>query len=61
MGALRRRARAVRFKRGELTVEVESAAHLQELSSFTGESIKREANRILGDDRIRNVVFKLKR
>ena len=35
--ALARRARPVRFERGELVVEVDSAAHLQELSAFTGE------------------------
>jgi hypothetical protein len=61
IGSLGSHARAVRFDRGELIVEVESAAHMQELSSFTGEDYRRQANRILGDERIRKVVFKLKR
>ena len=45
------RARPVRFNFGELTVEVESSAHLHELQNFTGESYRCEANRLLGDDR----------
>jgi len=58
---LARRARAVRFQDGELLVEVESAAHLQELKSFTGERYRRLANEHLGRESIRRVVFKLKR
>jgi hypothetical protein len=59
--ALAGRARAVRFNRGELVVEVDSAAHLHELKSFTGEALRVEANRILESERIRKVVFKPKR
>jgi hypothetical protein len=58
---LGKRARAVAFRRGELVVEVESAAHLQELKTFTGEAYRIAANRSLGSERIRVVAFKLKR
>lgn len=58
---LARRARAVRFQHGELLVEVESATHLQELKSFTGERYRRLANERLGRESIQRVVFKLKR
>jgi hypothetical protein len=61
VGALGEHARAVRFARNELVVEVASAAHMHELRSFTGEDYRRQANRILGEERIRRVVFKLKR
>lgn len=55
------RARATRFQDGELLVEVSSAAHLQELSGFTGEELRRAANQRLGSERIRRVHFKLAR
>lgn len=58
--ALARRARAVRFQRGELVVEVGSAPHLAELESFTGETYRRAANAALGDERIQRVTFRLK-
>ena len=45
----------------DLLVEVESSAHLQELKQFTGEDFRRRANERLGRERIRRVVFKLKR
>ena len=51
----------MRFARGELLVEVESAAHFQELSSFTGEQYRVLANRRLGGEEIQKIVFKLKR
>ena len=57
---LARRARAVRFRDGELTVEVSSAAHLQELAGFTGEAYRVRANEILGAETIRRVHFKAK-
>jgi hypothetical protein len=41
-------------------VEVPSSAHLQELSSFTGEGYRRAANANLGSERITKVSFKLK-
>jgi hypothetical protein len=58
---LARRARPVRFARGELAIEVESAAHLHELANFTGENHRARANEILGKPEIRRVVFRLKR
>ena len=56
-----RHARAVRFSRGELHVEVDSAAHLHELSNFTGESFRELANARLRSEQIRRVHFQLKR
>lgn len=58
--ALAPHAKAVRFKGNELTVEVQSAAHHQELSSFTGEGYRRAANAQLGAETIRRVTFRLK-
>lgn len=55
------RARPVRFQFGELTVEVESSTHLHELQNFTGESYRAEANRQLGNERIKKVLYHLKR
>lgn len=57
---LARRARAVRFNRGELVVQVDSATHLQELQNFTGEQYRQQANRLLGDERIKSIAFRLK-
>lgn len=57
---LSRRARAVRFLRGELVVQVDSATHLQELQNFTGDTYRQQANRLLGDERIKSVAFRLK-
>jgi hypothetical protein len=58
---LARRARPVRFERGELFVEVDSASHFQELASFTGEGYRKRANARLPKPDIRRVVFRLKR
>jgi hypothetical protein len=58
--ALARRARPVVYRNGVLTVEVDSAAHLQELKGFTGEHYRVLANRHLGREEIHQVVFKLK-
>jgi hypothetical protein len=58
---LARRARPVRFTRGELCVEVESAAHLHELSNFSGERYREIANAKLGKPEIQRIVFRLKR
>ena len=55
-----RRAVPVRFRDGELLVEVESATHLSELKNFKGDGYRSRANQRLGDDVIRKVVFKLK-
>jgi len=58
---LSKRAHPVRFQSGNLTVEVESAAHMHELANFSGEPARRKANKILGAERIARVDFKLKR
>jgi len=55
------RARPVRFQDGVLEVAVKSAAHFQELSSFTGEGYRKAANRKLGGERIRKIEFRLER
>jgi predicted nucleic acid-binding Zn ribbon protein len=59
--ALAARARPVRFENGVLEVAVKSAAHLQELSTFTGEGYRKAANRKLGGERIRGIEFRLER
>ena len=59
--SLARRAIPVRFADGELVVEVESAAHLQELKNFTGDHYRALANARLGRTEIAQVVFRLKR
>ena len=58
---LAQRARPVAFQDGVLEVSVQSSAHLQELVSFTGEQYRTKANRKLGSERIRKVVFRLER
>lgn len=58
---LARRARPVRFERGELVVEVDSSAHFQELVAFTGEGFRERVNEILGEPGIRRMTFRLKR
>ncbi len=58
---LARRTRVVGFKNGELVVEVESAAHFQELKAFRGDECVQAANQILRAPRIRRASFRLKR
>ena len=62
---LARRAKPVRFERGDLVVEVDSAAHRQELDAFTGEGFRERANQLLaripGGPTIRRAIFRLKR
>ena len=58
---LANRAHATRFKDGVLLVEVQSAPHLAELKSFSGENLRRAANQRLGSARIRQITFQLKR
>ena len=55
------RARAVRFRDGELTVEVRASALLAELTGFTGEELRRAANARLGAERIARISFQLQR
>ena len=50
----------VRFRKDELTVEVDSATHLHELKNFTGETYRRKANDDLGSEKIRKIVFRLR-
>ena len=55
----------MRFTRGELVVEVDSAAHFHELESFLGRDIQARANQILrstnttGREEIRRLTFRL--
>lgn len=58
---LARHARPVRFERGELCVEVDSAVHLHELANFTGENLRALANARLGRPEIKRIAFRLKR
>ena len=58
---LARHARAVRFVRGELLVEVDSAVHMHELANFTGEEYRVRINERLGKDEVRRLTFHLKR
>lgn len=58
---LARHMTIVRFRRGELVIEVDSSAHLHELKNFTGDQFRRTANDNLGAARIRRVVFQPKR
>ena len=55
-----RRAIPVSYRSGQLTIEVDSSVHLQELKNFRGEGYRTRANQSLGQDLIRKVVFKLK-
>ena len=59
--AFARHARAVRFARGELVVQVSSAPHLAELKGFRGEEIRARTNQILGRDEVRKITFRLDR
>ena len=58
--ALRKQAQPVRFRAGELVVEVASASYLQEFKNFIGEGYRQRANERLRTEAIRKVVFKLK-
>lgn len=59
--AFARHTRPVRFARGELVVQVSSAAHLAELKGFHGEDIRTRINLILGGDEVRKINFRLDR
>lgn len=60
-GPLAKRAIPVRFERGELLIHVESSAHYQELTHFTGPMLHRATNQALGTPVVQRVTFKLKR
>jgi len=53
-------AKPVRFRNGELSVDVKSSSMLYELRSFTGEGIRNAANEKLGQEAIRKVAFRLR-
>lgn len=53
-------AKPVRFRAGELSVEVGASAAFYELRNFTGEDFRRAANERLGKETIRRVVFRLR-
>lgn len=55
------RARAVSFRRGILTIEVESSTLLSELRGFAAEDLRARADALLEDETIRKLSFKLKR
>lgn len=55
-----RHARAVKFVRGAVTVEVASTVHHAELNAFAGAGVVAAANAILGDRRISKIVYKSK-
>ena len=60
LGQRASRAIPVRFSRGELVVEVDSAVHLQELRNFTGDGFRRRVNKALDHEVVRKLTFKLK-
>ncbi len=61
LGPLGVHARVVKFQKGELIVEVDSAAHFAELTNFTGDNYRRAANQRLGRELIERVTFQKKR
>ena len=54
------KVKPVRFRNGELSVEVKSSALLYELRSFTGEDFRNAANERLGKEAIRKIAFRLR-
>ena len=56
--ALAAHARPVRFRAGELAVDVATASHHHELVAFTGEALRRRVNELLGEELVRRVTFK---
>jgi hypothetical protein len=55
---LAKRARPVRLRQGELTVEVDSSALLHELTCFTGDAHRKRINEILQRPAVHRVIFK---
>lgn len=47
-----------RFQKGDMHVIVHSAAQLQELQNFTGESLRKRINEHLGSELVRRMSFK---
>jgi hypothetical protein len=48
------------FRRGQLFVEVSSSVVLAELRGFHLEEIRARANKVLGEERVKKVVLKLR-
>ena len=55
---LAKRARPVRFYRGELTIEVDSSTLLFELAGFNGEEHRIRVNETLGRELVHRMIFK---
>lgn len=51
-------ATPVRFRRGELSIDVSSASHYHELVAFTGEGLRKRLNERLGEERVQRLAFK---
>jgi len=51
-------ARPVRFRQGELAIDVSSASHYHELVAFTGEGLRKRLNEALGEERVKRLAFK---
>lgn len=51
---------AVLFRKGHLSIEVSSAAMLQELRNFTGERMRSKTNERLQKELIQEISFKIK-
>jgi hypothetical protein len=60
-GNWKEHAAPVRFRGGQLVVEVRSSVALAELRSFHAEEIRARANAALGAEVIRKVTFQLER
>ena len=58
---LAHRARAVSYRRGELLIEVDSPALLNELMGFEAEDLRVRADALLEGSKIRKLSFKLNR
>lgn len=58
---LAHRARAVSYRRGELLIEVDSPALLNELMGFAAEDLRARADALLEGSKIRKLSFKLNR
>jgi hypothetical protein len=55
-----RHTQAVLYRQGHLTVEVASAALLQELRNFTGENFRIKVNERFQKEVVRKITFKIK-
>ena len=51
-------ARPVRFRAGELSIDVSSASHYHELVAFHAESLRARVNQHLGEEAVRRLSFR---